>query len=166
MKTLYLLRHAKSSWKDAKLSDIDRPLNKRGKDDAPLMGKRLHKLEVQPDFIISSPAKRAFKTIQIIAPLLGYAEKSIKIDMRLYGANVLELIRVIQEEMDQHASIMLVGHNPGFTHLIDVLTGTSIDNLPTCGFVRIDFNINSWKKADAGKGKLIYFEYPKKQTQH
>ncbi|TNE79330.1 MAG: histidine phosphatase family protein [Bacteroidetes bacterium] len=164
MKTLYLLRHAKSSWKDAKLSDIDRPLNKRGKDDAPVMGKRFQKLEVLPDFIISSPAKRAFKTIQTIAPLLGYSEKSIKIDMRLYGANVLELIRVIQEELDQHNSIMLVGHNPGFTHLIDTLTGTPIDNLPTCGLVRIDFNVKSWKQVEADKGKLILFEYPKKQA--
>ncbi len=166
MKTLYLLRHAKSSWKDAKLSDIDRPLNKRGKEDAPAMGKRLQKLAVKPDFIISSPAKRAFKTIQVIAPLLGYTEKSIKIDMRLYGANVEELIRTIQEEMDQHDSVMLVGHNPGFTHLIDVLTGTPIDNLPTCGMVRIDLAIDSWKDTEPNTGSLVLFEYPKKHDQH
>lgn len=165
MKTLYLLRHAKSSWKDAKLSDIDRPLNKRGKEDAPEMAKRLQKLEVLPDFIISSPAKRAFKTIQIIAPILGYTEKNLKIDMRLYGANVEELIRVVQEELDQHESIMLVGHNPGFTHLVEVLSGIAIDNLPTCGLVRIDFDIAHWNEVEMGKGSLALFEYPKKKLQ-
>lgn len=162
MKTLYLLRHAKSSWKDAELSDIDRPLNKRGKEDAPKMGKRLAKLNVLPDFIISSPAKRTFRTASIIAPLLGYTEKNIKIDMRLYGANIQQILEVIQEEMDQHDSIMIVGHNPGLTQLVEYLSSIDVENIPTCGLVQINFKVDQWTQIQEGLGELTLFEYPKK----
>ena len=96
MKQVYLLRHAKSSWKDAELSDIDRPLNARGKKDAPEMGKLFFKKRIQPDLIISSPAKRAFKTASIVAQELHYEEKNIHIDMRLYGANSEQILEILQ----------------------------------------------------------------------
>lgn len=163
-RTIYLLRHAKSSWKDAELSDIDRPLNKRGKENAPLMGKRLKKLEAKPDLIISSPAKRALKTAQIIADEIGYQEKNIHIDMELYGANVEEIFSLIEGLGDNLKSVMLVGHNPGLTLSVPFLCGEPLENVPTCGVVRIDFAVKSWSMIEPGKGKFVFFEYPKMFT--
>lgn len=162
MKTLYLVRHAKSSWKDAALSDIDRPLNQRGKTNAPLMGRQLKKLRVSPQLIISSPAKRAYKTAAILAEEINYPERNIKIDMDLYGANAVDILAQIHA-LDNHlGKVMLVGHNPAFTSIIAYLTGTVIDNLPTCGVVRIDHDIKKWHNVKEGKGHLVFFEYPKK----
>jgi len=162
MKQIYLLRHAKSSWKDAELSDIDRPLNTRGKTDAPVMGKHLHKKQVRPQLIISSPAKRAFKTATLIAPELGYEEKNIRIDMSLYGANAQQIHQLLLGLESGLNKVMLIGHNPAFTLAVSYFTGEEIDNLPTCGMVRIDFHSQRWELIKAGKGKLKLFEYPKK----
>ncbi|HCS20682.1 MAG TPA: hypothetical protein DIW47_09015 [Bacteroidetes bacterium] len=161
MKSIYLLRHAKSSWKDAELSDIDRPLNKRGKSDAPMMGRYFSKKHIHPQLIISSPAKRAFKTAALVATELGYEEKNIHIDMELYGANVNELLSIIQKQEASLDRVMLVGHNPAFTLAVFFFTGESIANLPTCGLVRIDFDTKRWKLVKEGKGKLRLFEYPR-----
>lgn len=162
MKQVYLLRHAKSSWKDAELSDIDRPLNKRGKADAPAMGMHLHKKHVKPQLIITSPAKRAFKTAALMAPELGYAEKNIHIDMSLYGANAQQIHKLLVSLEPGLDKVMLIGHNPAFTLAVSYFTGENIDNLPTCGLVRIDFSNKRWDLIKAGKGKLKLFEYPKK----
>lgn len=162
MKQVYLLRHAKSSWKDAELSDIDRPLNKRGKTDAPLMGKYLFKKKIRPQLIISSPAKRAFKTAALIAPELGYEEKNIHIDMTLYGANAQQIHKLLLQLESGLDRVMLIGHNPAFTLAVSYFTGIDIDNLPTCGFVRIDFSTKRWDLIKEGKGSLKLFEYPKK----
>lgn len=164
MKTLYFLRHAKSSWKDAELSDIDRPLNKRGKENAPLMGRHLRKLKVNPQLIISSPSKRTMTTALIVANKIGYEEKNIKIDMGLYGANVAEIVQLIFHLDDTLKKVMLVGHNPSFTLIVDYFTGQPIDNMPTTGLVQIDFDCKSWKDITAKGGKLKLFEYPKKIT--
>lgn len=161
MKSIYLLRHAKSSWKDADLSDIDRPLNKKGKSDAPMMGKYFSKKHIQPQLIISSPAKRAFKTACLIASELGYEEKNIHINMELYGANVDELLVLIQKLEASLDRVMLVGHNPAFTLAVPFFTGESIENLPTCGLVRIDFETKRWKLVKEGKGCLRLFETPR-----
>lgn len=163
MKTIYLLRHAKSSWKDAELSDIDRPLNKRGKENAPFIGKRLKKRKVQPDLIISSPAKRTFRTAVLVAAELGYEEKNIRIEMSLYGANTEEIHRFIQNLDDPLNKVMLVGHNPAFTQAVEHFSGTSIGNLPTSGVVRLDFDVKKWQNVKANKGKLVFFESPKSQ---
>lgn len=165
MKTLYFLRHAKSGWKDADLSDIDRPLNARGKENAPAMGKHLRKLHVKPQLIISSPAKRAFSTANIIASEIGYEEKNIKIEMGLYGANIEELLSVIHALEGGLDKVMLVGHNPGFTQIIEFLTGTDIVNLPTCGVARVDHDIKKWHNVKPGKGKLVWLESPKKSEE-
>ncbi|MBI1222564.1 MAG: histidine phosphatase family protein [Bacteroidetes bacterium] len=162
MKTIYLLRHAKSSWKDADLSDIDRPLNAKGKKDATMMGKYFFKKRVRPELIVSSPAKRAFKTASIVAEELEYGEKNIHIDMRLYGANTDLLFEILQQLENNLQRVMLVGHNPAFTNVIELLTGASIDNLPTCGMARIDFDTKKWNLIKAQKGQLKMLDYPKK----
>ena len=162
MKRLYLIRHAKSSWKDQGLADIERPLNKRGKQDAPFMGKRLKETKVHPDLIVSSPAKRALKTAKVIAEEIGYPKKRIKTDESIYLAGVSTLLHVIQNIEDSYQQVMLFGHNPGFTDLAESLTNQKFDNIPTCGIVCMDFDINSWKKVSEGKGKVVFFDYPKK----
>ena len=111
MKTLYLIRHAKSSWKDITLDDFDRPLNQRGKKNAPFMGKLLKQREVKPDLIISSPAKRAKCTANIIAREIGYT-KDIVFEPKIYESNLVSLKNVIYSIDDKYNTVFLFGHNP------------------------------------------------------
>ncbi|MCH7678028.1 histidine phosphatase family protein [candidate division KSB1 bacterium] len=163
MKKLTLIRHAKSSWKYPNLDDLDRPLNKRGKRDAPMMGKRLAKDKVLPDLMISSPAKRAWKTAKIIAREVGFENKTIDKNSALYEAGVSELIQVIQKIDNKYNDVIIFGHNPGFNSLSHYLTNYEVDNIPTCGVFVIEFNVNSWKEVSQRKGKFISFDYPKKE---
>jgi phosphohistidine phosphatase len=160
MKTLYLARHAKSSWKHPELSDIERPLNKRGKRDAPYIGNLLKEKGVKPDILISSPAVRARKTAVVIAELIDYPKSKILIDENIYESSSTELIKIIQSFDDKYNSVMMFGHNPGFTMLNNYLTDSFIDNIPTCGVVGIRFN-SSWKNIDGDSGKAFFFIYPK-----
>lgn len=160
MKTLYLSRHAKSSWKHPELSDIKRPLNKRGKRDAPYIGNLLKEKGVKPDILISSPAVRAKKTAVVIAELIDYLKSKILIDENIYESSSTELIKIIQSFDDKYNSVMMFGHNPGFTMLNNYLTDSFIDNIPTCGVVGIRFN-SSWKNIDGDSGKAFFFIYPK-----
>jgi phosphohistidine phosphatase len=162
MKTIYFLRHAKSSWKDADLSDNDRPLNKRGKENAPLMGRYMRKLKVKPQLIISSPSKRTMTTALIVADKIGYEERNIKIDMELYGANVAQIAQLVHHLDDNLKKVMLVGHNPAFTLITEYFTGQPIDNMPTCGLAQIEFDMNTWREILPKTGRLVLFEYPKK----
>ena len=117
MKTLFLIRHAKSSWDDPALPDKDRPLGDRGRRDAPKMGKRLAKRDVKPDLILSSPARRAFTTAEIMAKKLDYKLKHIVVDDRLYAGAVHDLLNVIHKLGDKLERVMLFGHNPELTEL-------------------------------------------------
>ena len=117
MKTLYLIRHAKSSWKHPELTDFERPLNKRGRSDAPKMGRLLEKRKIIPDVFISSPAIRAAMTARIIADKLNYPLSDIQYADQIYEANAQELYDIIAGTDDQYSSAMLVGHNPGMTFL-------------------------------------------------
>lgn len=162
MKTLYLVRHAKSSWKHAGLSDEERPLNGRGKHDAPFMGELLFKKGVKPESIISSFAKRAVITSRIIAEKINFPDDKIVIRNDLYLADLNELLGIIAGFNDKNNSIMIVGHNPGFTFLFNHLTGLDIDNLPTCGTACIKLNIDSWANVEKESGELEFYEYPKK----
>lgn len=162
MKRLYLVRHAKSSWKHPDLSDFDRPLNKRGKRDAPLMGEYLKKNHVTPELIISSPAKRALKTAKIIAKKIGFSSKNIVTDQSIYLADVPTLLTTIRQMEDSLKTVMLFGHNPGLTLLANYLTGQQIENIPTCGIFCVDFGVNSWREVEAGGGSVVFFHYPKK----
>jgi phosphohistidine phosphatase len=164
MKTLYLVRHAKSSWKNPSLADFERPLNKRGKRDAPLMGKKLHEAGIKPGVIISSTAVRAFKTAKIIAMEIDFSTKRINKKESIYLADVPTLIKVIRKIGDKTEQAMLFGHNPGLTMLANYLTNESVENIPTCGVFCIDFEINSWKEVGQGSGKMVFFGYPKKHS--
>ena len=162
MKTLYVMRHAKSSWADPLLPDFDRPLNERGKADAPEMGKRLKKKGIRPDLIISSPAKRAFKTAQKVAKAIDYPKNKILTDKMLYLAGTSAILAVVKETADTVNSLMIFGHNPGWTDFVNEMTGSHIDNIPTTGIAAIQFDVNSWEDVSKNKGKLLFFDYPKK----
>lgn len=167
MKTLYLIRHAKSSWDDIDLSDIDRPLNERGKKDAPRMGKRLKEKNIFPDLILTSPAIRAFETCKIIAKILGYSEEKIKTDKRLYHANEDQLLKVVQgiEDLNDTEEVVLVfGHNPGLTDFANALLSQTIDNIPTCGVIESKVRVKSWKETKFGSGDMKFFDFPKRKT--
>ena len=157
---LYVLRHAKSSWKNPALSDYDRPLKKRGKNDAPLIGKKLNKMELKIQLIVSSPAKRTKDTISIIAKELKFIEH-IRYDESIYESSVYNLLSLINSFDDDFQNILIVGHNPSLTDLVNYLSNKKIENIPTCGVVGLKYN-GSWKNIRTGSSNLIFFEYPKK----
>lgn len=162
MKTLYLVRHAKSSWDDHDLSDFERPLNHRGEKDAPRMGKFFAHKKFFPELIISSPAVRAYTTAKIVANELNYPKDKLKTDSRIYEAAMKHLVEIIHDIDDSISSVMMFGHNPGFTNLANQLGDKFIDNMPTCSLAAIEMDINSWKEVTRYCGKLVMFEYPKK----
>lgn len=162
MKHLYLIRHAKSSWSDPSLSDFSRPLNKRGKRDIPLMGKRMAALDQQPDMIISSPAKRARRTARGIGAALGFGKKDIILDDDLYSFSSQGLLEVVKKTPASVEVLAVVGHNHGLTECAEILSGESLVNVPTCGIVLISFNVHSWDMVAEGAGKLLLFDYPKR----
>jgi phosphohistidine phosphatase len=163
MKLLTLIRHAKSSRKDPDLTDIERPLSGRGTRDAPTMGGRLAAVDPLPDLLVSSSAKRAEATARAIAEAIGYDTGEIALERALYMAEPEEMLQVIRavDESSQH--LALVGHNPGITNLADVLADARIDNVPTCGVVRLRLAIDSWREARYGCGMVIDFDYPKRE---
>jgi len=164
MKTLYIIRHAKSSWDNLLLDDLSRPLNERGKLDAPRMAKRLKEKKVVPDLMLTSPAKRALETCKRIADILNYNDKKIKIENELYHADLDQLLSVVQSIKDKHDVVMIFGHNPGLTEFVNELGNQNIDNLSTCGIVCYEFAIDSWQDVTYGKGKLRFHDYPKNKN--
>ena len=130
MKTVYLIRHAKSSWKDLSLRDIDRPLNKRGKRDAPFMGQLLKEQGVQPDALISSPANRAYTTACHFAKVFGIEKAAIIKEAAIYEAWTKDILSIIQQQpLDRH-TICLFGHNPTFTSVANLFTSDYIAMSP------------------------------------
>ena len=164
MKTLYLVRHAKSSWKYPNLDDFERPLNKRGRKSAPLMGKILEKLKVTPDLVISSPANRAAMTARIIADKIKYPLDKIRYSEAIYEFSANVLIHFIEQIDDAVDKAMVVGHNPALTDLANYFGGKPINNIPTCGVFCMNLDISSWTKISEHGGKLIFFEFPKKHA--
>ena len=162
MKTLYLLRHAKSSWKFPELADFDRPLNPRGKRDAPKMGQRLRKRGVLPTLLMSSPALRAKKTAQKVARELGYPVSSIQYNPAQYEASLGELLTILRNVPDQVEALMLAGHNPELTALANYITPHYIDNIVTAGVVAIDLPVARWDEiAKKHAGQFLWYDYPK-----
>jgi phosphohistidine phosphatase len=143
MKTLSLVRHAKSSRDDATLPDRERPLDDRGRRDAPKMGKRLAKRDVKPDLIVSSPALRALTTAQLIADEIGYAHKRIVVDDRLYASSPSALLAVVRALDRKLEHVMLFGHNPEFTELAHRLS-SDITDMPTCAVAEFRFDTAAW----------------------
>jgi phosphohistidine phosphatase len=164
LKNLYLTRHAKSSWGNPGLADIDRPLNGRGKKAAPLMGKLISERGEKPELLISSPANRAFSTAKAFAKEMGYAETDIIVNRAIYGVGAQQLLNLVKDLDDLYNSIMLFGHNPTFTSFGNMVSGENIVNVVTCGVVRIDFEFSSWKNIDFNSGRMVFYEYPKKHT--
>jgi len=162
MKTLYLVRHAKSSWKYPKLDDFERPLNKRGRKSAPLMGKILKKLKVAPDLIISSPANRAAMTARIIADKIKYPLDKIVYSGTIYEFSTNAVMHFIEQLDNALDKVVFVGHNPAITDLANYFGGEPISNIPTCGVFCLDLDISSWGKIFENCGKVKFFEFPKK----
>ncbi len=161
MKTLFLIRHAKSSRDNPALADKDRPLNDRGKRDTPKMGKRLAKRDVKPDLILSSSATRALKTAQIIAKKLDYKRKNILVDDRLYAVEGDALLDVIRKLGDAVECAMLIGHNPELTELAHRLS-SKINRMPTCAVAELTFDAKSWSRVGKDKPVNVALDYPKR----
>jgi phosphohistidine phosphatase len=159
MKTLLLLRHAKSSRDDPSLRDFDRPLNDRGQDDAGLLGQYLRDQQPVVDAVITSPAQRALRTTELF---LQAANISLEpaLDERIYEAGLRRLLRVVSEIDPSNATVLLVGHNPGMEELVESLTGQSV-RLPTAALAAIDLSIDQWHDARPRSGKLRDLITPK-----
>ena len=163
-KTLYLVRHAKSSWSDPSLSDRDRPLNKRGRRNAPDMGDRLVARGHRPDLIISSPAKRAFTTAKIIARKLDYAKSGIVMDESMYFAGVGGMVKMLERVDYGYQKVMIVGHNPAMTSLMNSLSGSDVYNMPTCAIAIIGYDMASWSDLSSEDGSLLEYDFPKNKA--
>lgn len=161
---LTIVRHAKSSWKDAGLADRDRPLNERGEHDAPMMGTRLKDAGVRPSLMISSPAVRAWTTARIFATELGYPREFLQREDDLYLASVGDIIGVLAQQDPGFQSIMLFGHNPGLTEFANRLIPDITSNLPTCGVVSVTFEADDWDLSFTPACELQLFDYPKNST--
>lgn len=158
---MFIVRHAKSSWSDPELSDYDRPLNDRGKSDTPKMAKRLKEKDITIDLMLSSPAKRAITTCNIIAEHLHFPLNKIVTDKRLYHASDEGILNVIRELKNHLHCIMIFGHNPGLTDFVNELMNENIFNIPTCGIVACTLDIDNWSDVKWGIGKRFLYDYPK-----
>jgi len=160
MKTLMLIRHAKSSWDDETLDDKARPLNERGLHDAPMMGQHLAERGVRADLILTSPAVRALSTAHIIADAIGYTRKDIIADERLYASSPGTLLAIIQGIDDAHQRVLIFGHNPEFTDLAHGLS-RDIDEMPTCAVAEFDFKVKHWSEIGSAPPLSARLETPK-----
>jgi phosphohistidine phosphatase len=159
MKTIYLLRHAKSSWENADLADFDRPLNRRGLENAPAVGGKIYENKFRIDSIISSPAKRA-KHTAILVREAAQIESPIRFEERIYEASPQSLLKVASETGDDKISLLLVGHNPGLEGFIKLLTGETRE-MPTAALAVIYLKIGRWNEIKAGCGELQTLITPK-----
>ena len=126
------------------------------------MGKLIVDKGEKPELLISSPANRALSTARAFGEVMGLVENDIIVNRAIYGAGAQQLLELVQNQDDLHKSIMLFGHNPTFTSFVNMLTGSNIMNVVTCGVVRINFEYSSWIDIDFGSGRLVYYDYPKK----
>lgn len=161
MKTIYLIRHAKSSWTAPALNDFERPLNKRGKNDAPLIGKKLNALNFNSELIISSPSVRTKKTIALICDEVEYNIDNVHFDSELYHASLSVFKKIINSTNNQLNSIAVVGHNFGISDFANYLTADAVGTMPTCAVVKILIEVDAWEEIIEGLGRLEYFIYPK-----
>ncbi len=159
MKTLLLLRHAKSSWKDTNVKDFDRPLNQRGLKAAPAIGRLIRKRKLEPKLVLSSPAERARRTTQLVIDAAGM-KTELRYDERIYeatGARLFEIVTQIEDDADM---ALLVGHNPGLEELLEKLTGEA-RRLPTAALVCVELDIEKWNKLRVDAGRLEWLAKPK-----
>ncbi len=161
MKTVFLVRHAKSSWKDTSLDDIDRPLNKRGQRDAPFMGKLLRGRGVVPDRLISSPANRALTTAQHFAKAFGMDKGSVLVEESLYESYPDAIQSLIQGLDGELKTVLLFSHNPTLTTFVNRYASDYIANVPTCGIVQLESRVDQWSDFAPDTAKVKAFYYPK-----
>jgi phosphohistidine phosphatase len=160
MKTLLIMRHAKSSWDDDRLHDHDRPLSKRGKLNAPRMGRLLRELDLVPDLILASSARRARDTADAVADQSGYAG-DVRVEEDLYAAPPEAYLEALAAAEDSFERILVVGHNPGLEELLEALTGEQ-EALPTAAIARVDLPIQSWRElSEEISGRLVRVWRPK-----
>jgi phosphohistidine phosphatase len=161
MKTLFLIRHAKSSWDNPGLRDFSRPLNDRGLRDAPAMAALLRAQGVKPDLIVSSPAKRALGTALFFADAFGIADEAVRREPSIYEAAPTEILRIVAKLPDSAATVLLFGHNPTFTEVANRFTENFIDNVPTCGIVQIESAADAWAEMYEGNSTVKRCFFPK-----
>jgi len=164
MKSLLIIRHAKSGRDDVSLSDFERPLADRGLTDAPTMGKRLAKRGVKPDLVVSSPATRALATARLIARELDYPERQIRHESKLYAANVEDWIETLQNLPDDRSCIALVGHNPAIEELLEILAPGWTQDVPTCAVAELQTDIPAWKDLTPAALRPIHYDFPKNKA--
>lgn len=160
-RTLTLVRHAKSSWNEPGLADIDRPLNQRGKRNAPEMAKWLVSQGEGPELILSSPANRALSTAKVMARALGHEAQTIQIEQEIYFAGIPGMLRTLERVDDGIRRVMMVGHNPVMTQWLNQLAAADIWNMPTCAIGIIGFDMDSWGLVDCTAGELLAYQTPK-----
>ena len=161
MKTLLLVRHAKSSWDDVMLPDFERNLNERGKRDAPAMAKRIGDRKLEIDAFISSPAKRAKKTAELFMKELKEKDKKLLLVPTLYEATILNFYDAVESIKDKNNVVALFSHNPGVTDFANRLTEEKINDMPTCGIFAVTINIDKWKDFKDAEKQLLFFDFPK-----
>lgn len=159
---LTLVRHAKSSWRDRALADHERPLSGRGERDAPAMAVRMKARGDRPSLILTSSAVRARATAAALAGALDYPWERVGVEPSLYLAPPGGILEVVASQADEHESIVLVGHNPGLTELVQrLLPQLQLDNLPTGGIVAMQLECGRWRDVERAETRLRYFDYPK-----
>lgn len=160
MKKLFINRHAKSSWADNTMRDFDRPLNNRGMRDAPFMAKVLKNRSENIDTLVTSPANRALSTARFFAAELDFSEDQIVRERGVYGASSTELADIVTTFDNKWESVIMFGHNPGFSNLVEYFTGEFVE-MPTCGIAAVTFEIDHWKEAFRENGTLDFLDFPK-----
>ena len=159
MKTLYLLRHAKSSWKDPGQQDFDRPLDGRGREAAPLVGRLIRRRKLRVDLLLSSPAERARQTAALVKESAGLSA-GLLYDERIYEADAARLLEVVTQSAEPADALMLVGHNPGMEELLTFLTGEE-RRMPTAALACVALDVEKWAKVRARAGRLEWLVRPK-----
>jgi phosphohistidine phosphatase len=163
MKTVLLIRHAKSSWDDLSIADIDRPLNDRGKKNAPEMAKRLLRQGIKVDALISSPAVRARKTAELFAAELDIKKKDIIVVPDLYDATAASFDNAITDAPGSADTIAVFSHNPGITDYVNSLTNTRVDDMPTAAIFAVACDIETWTEFSNADKRFLFFDYPKSE---
>lgn len=161
MKTIYLIRHAKSSWENHRLSDFERPLNKRGMNDTKKIGQELNQLDFNPEKIIASTSVRTTATIQLLCEHINYNFKNVEFNSTLYHPSRENFMRILEDLPDELESVALVSHNYGISEFADYLTENFMEAMPTCAVVCIELDIDSWKEIVRGLGTTKWYIYPK-----
>lgn len=163
MKTLYLMRHAKSSWSFDELTDQERPLNDRGRADAPHMGQALAKRQLALDLLVSSPAVRALSTAVLVARELDYPRDEIKVEPAIYQADLDTLLGVIRGLPDAANAVLLTGHNPTITDTANYLLPNDglTNEMPTAAIMCLHFKTDHWAEAGPATAEFYFYDYPK-----